>query len=128
MFILIFSHTQRDFCFYCLQLNLTAGTNELALIKEGGGGVIIFTEKEGEAKVRGDEIKREGLKSITNYGNFTRNHCGVNFVNFEQFYLGMWHRIVSRSDFKHFAFYVIEIVRTSNIHHISIDYKHNYTV
>ena len=28
---------------------------------------IIFTEKGGEAKVRGDEIKGEGLKSITNY-------------------------------------------------------------
>ena len=41
-----------------------AGTNELALIKRGA---IIFTEKGGEAKVQGDEIKREGLKSITNY-------------------------------------------------------------
>ena len=39
----------------------------MALIKGGGGGGIIFTEKGGEAKVRGDEIKREGLKSITNY-------------------------------------------------------------
>ena len=71
LFVLTFSHTQRDFCLYCLQLNLTAGTNELALIN-GGEGVIIFTEKEGEAKVRGDEIKREGLKSITSYGNFAR--------------------------------------------------------
>ena len=69
MFILTFSHTQRDFCFYCLQLNVTAGTNELAVMKGGGGeGVIIFTEKGGGgAKVWGDEIKREGLKSITNY-------------------------------------------------------------
>ena len=30
LFILTFSHTQRDFFFYCLQLNLTVGTNELA--------------------------------------------------------------------------------------------------
>ena len=72
MFILTFSHTQRDFCFYCLQLNLTAGTNELALIKGGG---IIFTEKAGEAKVRGNEIKREGLKSITNYEVRPKDAC-----------------------------------------------------
>ena len=32
--------------------------------------LIIFTEKGREAKVRGDEIKREGLKSITNYDLF----------------------------------------------------------
>ena len=43
LFILTFSHTQRDFCFYCLQLNLTAGTNELALIK----GVLSFSLKKG---------------------------------------------------------------------------------
>ena len=41
-----------------------AGTNELALIN---GGLSFSLKKGGEAKVRGDEIKREGLKSITNY-------------------------------------------------------------
>ena len=44
-----------------------AGTNELALIKGG----LSFSLKKGEAKVWGGgggcEIKREGLKSITNY-------------------------------------------------------------
>ena len=45
LFILTFSHTQRDFCFYCLQLNLTAGTNELALIK--GGGLSFSLKKRG---------------------------------------------------------------------------------
>ena len=39
------------------------GTNELALIKGG----YHFHWKRGEAKVLGDEIKSEGLKSITNY-------------------------------------------------------------
>ena len=66
--------------FYCLQLNLTVGTNELALIK--GGKAIIFTEKGGKAKVRRDEIKREGLKSITNYAgmilcNYSSKICQV---------------------------------------------------
>ena len=75
MFILTFSHTQRHFCFYCLQLNLTAGTNELALIKGG----IIFTEKRGEAKVPGDEIKREGVKSITNYNLFRNKLRGKDY-------------------------------------------------
>ena len=28
---------------------------------------MIFTEKGGEAKIRGDEIKSKGLKLITNY-------------------------------------------------------------
>ena len=50
MFTLTFSHTQRDFGFYCLQLNVTAGTNELALIK---GGLIMFTEKGGKLKYGG---------------------------------------------------------------------------
>ena len=54
LFILTFSDTQRDFCFYCLQLNLMAGTNELALTKGG----LPFSLKKEEAKVRGDEIKR----------------------------------------------------------------------
>ena len=52
LFILTFSHTQRDFCFYCLQLNLTAGTNELARIK----GVLSFSLK------KGGKLKYRGMK------------------------------------------------------------------
>ena len=64
MFILTFSHTGRDFCFYCLQLNLTAGTKDLALIK---GGLSFLLKKGGKLKWGGGgEIKGEGLKSITN--------------------------------------------------------------
>ena len=77
MFILTFSHTQHDFCFYCLQLNLTAGTNELALIK--GGEELSFSLKKGKKlNYGGDEIKREGLKSITNYA--------YSFHKFSQFH------------------------------------------
>ena len=41
--------------------------------------LIIFTEKGREAKVRGDEIKREGLKSITNYDLFRNKLRGKDY-------------------------------------------------
>ena len=61
LFILTFSHTQRDFCFYCLQLNLAVGTNELALVKGGGGGYH-FHWKRRIAKVGGGWNKKGGVK------------------------------------------------------------------
>ena len=58
---------QNVICFYCLQLNLTTGTNKLALTK---GGYHFHWKRGGGGKVWGNEIKREGLKSITNYAQF----------------------------------------------------------
>ena len=43
-----------------------------------------MTEKGGEAKVGGDEIKREGLKSITNYDDTSGRFLLVRFTEEEK--------------------------------------------